>query len=69
MDNNIYIQVFKACNIPVQPLPSNYSPEEYGRRLLYMSQNKYGVSYSASTDYKERFQNNNWNQNQRTQGK
>ena len=52
-DKNIdgYSQIFESLNIPVQPLPSNYSPEEYGRKLLSMSKTEHGVSYAASTDY------------------
>ena len=53
MDNDKYSQVFKTLGIPIQPLPSNYSPEEFGRRLLSMSQTERGVSYAASTDYVE----------------
>lgn len=53
MENNKYSQVFETLGIPIQPLPSNYSPEEYGRRLLSMSQTERGVSYAASTDYVE----------------
>lgn len=50
MENDKYYQAFKALGIPVEPLPPNYNPEEYGRRLLAMSQPEYGVSYAASTD-------------------
>lgn len=53
MDNDKYSQIFKTLGIPIQPLPSNYSPEEFGRRLLSMSQTERGVSYAASTDYVE----------------
>lgn len=53
MNNDKYYQVFKTLNITVEPLPSNYTPEEYGRRLFSMSQSENGVSYAASTDYVE----------------
>lgn len=53
MNNDKYYQVFKDLNITVEPLPSNYTPEEYGRKLFSMSQPENGVSYAASTDYGE----------------
>lgn len=53
MDNDKYVQAFRALGILIQPLPTNYSPEEFGRRLLSMSQKERGVSYAASTDYVE----------------
>ncbi len=53
MKKNKYIQGFKALNIPIEPVPSNYSPEEFGRKLLSMSHCGYGVSYAASTNYVE----------------
>ena len=51
MENDIYVQTFNALGIPVKPLPSNYSPEEFGRSLLSMSKYEHGVSYAVSTDY------------------
>lgn len=53
MNNDIYSQVFMSLGIPIHPLPSNYSPEEFGRRLFSMSHTECGVSYAASTDYLE----------------
>ena len=53
MDNDKYSQTFSALGIPIQPLPSNYTPEEYGRKLLSMFQTERAVSYAASTDYLE----------------
>ena len=50
MQNDKYSTVFTTLGIPVQPLPSNYSPEEFGRRLISMSQTEHGVSYAASTE-------------------
>ena len=60
MENEKYYQAFRDLGIKVEPLPSNYTPEEYGRRLLSMSQSEYGVSYAASTstDYVVIKQNN-----------
>lgn len=58
MENEKYYQTFRDLGIKVEPLPSNYNPEEYGRRLLSMSQPEYGVSYAASTDYVVIQQNN-----------
>lgn len=51
MNKDEYIQVYKALGIPIKPLPSNYTPEEFGRRLKSLSQTEHGVSYAASTDY------------------
>ncbi|MBQ3625522.1 MAG: hypothetical protein II948_02100 [Synergistaceae bacterium] len=51
MENDKYFQEFKYLNIPVEPMPSNYTPEEFGKRLSAMFQRKYSVSYAASTDY------------------
>ncbi len=50
-DSDTYSQVFRSLGIPIQQLPANYSPEEYGRRLLSESRMERGVSYAASTDY------------------
>ena len=50
-DWNEYGQVYKALGIPIKPLPSNYTPDEFGRKLRSMSQTEHGVSYAASTDY------------------
>lgn len=60
MENEKYYQAFRDLGIKVEPLPSNYNPEEYGRRLLSMSQPENGVSYAASTstDYVVIQQNN-----------
>lgn len=57
MDNEKYYQIFMTLGIPVEPLPLNYTPEDYGRRLLSLSQFKHGVTYSASTDYVNTSQN------------
>ena len=51
MDYEQYCLVFCSLGIPVEPLPENYTPEEYGRQLLSMSQFECGVSYTSSTDY------------------
>lgn len=58
MENERYYQIFRDLGVKVEPLPSNYSAEEYGRGLLSMSQPEYGVSYAASTDYVVVQQNN-----------
>ena len=60
MENEKYYQAFRDLGIKVETLPSNYNPEEYGRRLLSMSQAENGVSYAASTftDYVVIQQNN-----------
>ena len=51
MNKDEYVQAYKALGIPIKQLPSNYTPEEFGRRLRSMSQTEHGVSYAASTDY------------------
>ena len=51
MGNNIYFETFINLNIPIEQLPENYSPEEFGRKLFSASQYKYDVRYAASTDY------------------
>lgn len=51
MNNDKYTQAYKDLGIPIEPLPANYTPEEFGRRLHTMSQTEVGVSYAASTDY------------------
>ena len=55
MENGKYYQAFRDLGIKVEP-----NPEEYGRRLLSMSQSENGVSYAASTstDYVVIQQNN-----------
>ena len=51
MDYEKYYQAFKSLNISVDPLPQNYTPEDFGRRLMSLSQTEQDVSYSASTEY------------------
>ncbi len=51
MDNEKYYQLFMTLGISVESLPLNYTPEEYGRKLLSLNQYQQGVSYSNSTDY------------------
>ena len=46
-----------TLGIPVEPLTLNYTPEEYGRKLLSLTQYQYGVTYSNSTDYVNTSQN------------
>ena len=60
MENGKYYQAFRDLGIKVEPLPSNYNPEEYGRRWLSMSQSARGWFYAAatSTDYGVIKQNN-----------
>lgn len=58
MDEDKYVQIYKMLGIPIQPLPSNYNPEEYGRRFLVGLRTERGVSYTASTDYVEKTQTN-----------
>lgn len=53
MENDKYFEAFKLLGIPVEPLPDNYTPEEFGKMLLSMSQSEQGVSYAASTDYSD----------------
>lgn len=51
MNSEKYTQVYKELGITIEPLPANYTPDEFGRRLHSMSQTEVGVSYAASTDY------------------
>lgn len=53
MYNDQYSQAFRSLGIAIDPLPSHYTPEEFGRRLLASTQTERGVSYAASTDYVE----------------
>lgn len=53
MDIDKYSEAFKSLGIPVEPLPDNYTPEEFGKVLLSMSQSEQGVSYAASTDFSD----------------
>ena len=46
-----YELVYRKLNVPVTPLPFNYSPDEYGKALLSSATNNTGVSYASSTDY------------------
>ena len=48
--NNKYILAFKKLGIPIKPLPANYTPEEYARKLISASNNYCGIAYSDSTD-------------------
>ncbi|MBO4651460.1 MAG: hypothetical protein IJL60_03555 [Clostridiales bacterium] len=48
-----FYYVYQSLKIDVEPLSPQYTPEEYGRNLLSMAKSECGVSYAASTDYKE----------------
>lgn len=58
MENEKYYQAFKNLGINLEPLPSNYNPEEYGRWLRSLTNSEQGVFYAASTDYVIIQQNN-----------
>ena len=45
-----YYNIFNILDIKVEPLSVNYSPEQYGKRLMADCQSASGVSYSAGTD-------------------
>ena len=51
LNKNPYLQLYEKLNLPVSPLPANYSPEEYGKQLRAMLHSEQGVSYATSTDY------------------
>lgn len=51
MDKVDYYKAFESLGISIKPLPANYTPEEFGRRLLSATKSEHGVSYAASTDY------------------
>lgn len=52
MNQDQFEWVYQSLGIPVEPLPPNYTPEEYGKRLASMSSIDRGVSYASSTDYR-----------------
>lgn len=51
MNEDKYLQGFIELGIQIEPLPANYSPEEFGRRLMSQSHTEHGVSYAAATDF------------------
>ncbi|MBO6021021.1 MAG: hypothetical protein J6P10_02625 [Aeriscardovia sp.] len=53
MKDEKYMKIFEELNIPTGPLPENYTPDEFMRKLLLESSTwneQPEVSYSASTD-------------------
>lgn len=50
MKNYDYYNAFESIGVPLKPLPTNYSPEEFGRMLLSETHFEKGVSYATSTD-------------------
>lgn len=58
MKEETFVSLYRKLNIPVEPLPSNYSPDEYGKSLMSVALSPKGVSYASSTDYKMSSQNN-----------
>ena len=52
MDNEVYELFFRELGIPVEPLPDNYTPDSFARRLLSARQSSpREVAYAAKTDY------------------
>lgn len=49
MKNHEYADLFKKLNIPIAPMPSNYTPETYAQELMRGCYSEQGVSYSATT--------------------
>ena len=53
MKDEKYTKIFEELNIPTGPLPENYTPDEFMRKLLLKSSTwneQPEVSYSTSTD-------------------
>lgn len=53
-----YVEGFKMMGIIPKPLSKNYTPDEFGRELLYGSKKEGKISYSNSTSVKEREEKN-----------
>lgn len=50
MERKDYYDIFDILGIKVEPLSKNYTPEQYGKKLMAGCQSASGVSYSAGTD-------------------
>ena len=51
MGEREYQKFFEQLGIKVEPLPENYNPDEYGKKLMSSYISTKGVSYSANTNY------------------
>ncbi len=49
MDAKDYEKIYIEFGIQFEPLPDNYNPDEYGKKLMSSYQLNEGVVYSAST--------------------
>ena len=49
MEEKDYTKLFESMGIKVVSLDDNYSPDEYGKRLLASSFNVADISYAATT--------------------
>lgn len=49
MEEKDYTKVFEYLGINVVPLDDNYSPDEYGKKLMASGLNVADVSYAATT--------------------
>ena len=45
-----YEDIFRTLGIKTEPVPMNYTPEQYGKMLMSCYPSAAGVSYSAQTD-------------------
>lgn len=51
MGEKEYQNFFEQLGIKVEPLPKNYNPDEYGKKLMSSCISTKGISYSANTNY------------------
>lgn len=51
MNEKKYQEFFEQMGIKVDPLPQNYNPDEYGKKLMSAYISKKTISYSANTNY------------------
>lgn len=56
MDNDKYFTLFKELGIRVNPLPENYNPDSYGKKLMQNFNFGNGVLYADSTKVDQSFQ-------------
>ncbi|MBR4751571.1 MAG: hypothetical protein IK077_07400 [Thermoguttaceae bacterium] len=51
MGDEKYKLQFEAFGLEIKPLPSNYTPDDYARRLMSGVLQRPDISYSDRTDY------------------
>lgn len=50
MEDNKYTRLFRMLNIPVEPMPENYTPESFAEQLKKGYPERDPVTYSASSN-------------------